>query len=226
MDDRIMERLNGACSEGYRWLKRQPNVTVAWNTCKRGDWMLWILLGVSIFGTSDVDKRRFVLSLVEKIGPYISNKDEQGIFQALVEMYWRKELVDLDVYEVEEYTYRDEFHNASQLLFILRTSARYVNPDALLIEPFNFDGVNERDLNAAMDRAEAAEKECARLRVKLAQKPLPSWLIDIAGFAALMFLTCLLLHFLKQDIERQIGACPCLKKAVEEMDDATRRLQR
>ena len=147
MDDRIMERLSGACSGGYRWLKRQPNFTVAWNTCKRGDWMLWILLGVSIFGTSDVDKRRFVLSLVEKIGPYISNKDEQGIFQAFVEMYWRKELGDLDKYDAGEYAYRDEFSNAPQLLYTLSASARYGNLDALLLESFQFfDGVKERDV--------------------------------------------------------------------------------
>ena len=33
----------GACSEAVAWAKTQPSFAVAWKTCKRGDWMLWLL---------------------------------------------------------------------------------------------------------------------------------------------------------------------------------------
>jgi hypothetical protein len=33
----------GACREGLKWLKNQADFSSAWKTCKRGDWMLWLL---------------------------------------------------------------------------------------------------------------------------------------------------------------------------------------
>lgn len=32
-----------ACSEARRWALNQPNAETAWKTCRRGDWMLWLL---------------------------------------------------------------------------------------------------------------------------------------------------------------------------------------
>ena len=32
-----------ACSEAVQWFADQPNRIVAWKTCPRGDWMLWLL---------------------------------------------------------------------------------------------------------------------------------------------------------------------------------------
>jgi hypothetical protein len=34
---------NRACEDAVRWCETQPNIKAAWNDCKRGDWMLWLL---------------------------------------------------------------------------------------------------------------------------------------------------------------------------------------
>ena len=31
------------CNEAVEWLKEQSSMKVAWETCERGDWMLWLL---------------------------------------------------------------------------------------------------------------------------------------------------------------------------------------
>jgi hypothetical protein len=39
----------GACKEAVEWAKSQPSFAEAWETCERGDWMLWlagIMIGV------------------------------------------------------------------------------------------------------------------------------------------------------------------------------------
>ena len=33
----------GACQEAVEWAKQFNNIQEAWNNCKRGDWMLWLL---------------------------------------------------------------------------------------------------------------------------------------------------------------------------------------
>ena len=37
----LLETL-GACDEAVRWAATQPSHNRAWETCERGDWMLWI----------------------------------------------------------------------------------------------------------------------------------------------------------------------------------------
>ena len=32
-----------ACNEALEWLRGQPDPETAWNTCPRGDWMLWLI---------------------------------------------------------------------------------------------------------------------------------------------------------------------------------------
>lgn len=32
----------GACDEAIMWANSQPDFATAWQTCERGDWMLWI----------------------------------------------------------------------------------------------------------------------------------------------------------------------------------------
>lgn len=32
-----------ACSDAREWAEQQPDAQTAWNTCERGDWMLWLL---------------------------------------------------------------------------------------------------------------------------------------------------------------------------------------
>ena len=32
-----------ACSDAVKWARKQPSAAVAWKTCKRGDWMLWLI---------------------------------------------------------------------------------------------------------------------------------------------------------------------------------------
>ena len=34
----------GACEDAVAWAKTQPSFAVAWKTCKRGDWMLWLIV--------------------------------------------------------------------------------------------------------------------------------------------------------------------------------------
>lgn len=36
-------RALGACPEAVEWLASQPSAAAAWRTCKRGDWMLWLI---------------------------------------------------------------------------------------------------------------------------------------------------------------------------------------
>ena len=36
-------RKKGACQEALSWLETQPNWQIAWDTCDRGDWMLWLI---------------------------------------------------------------------------------------------------------------------------------------------------------------------------------------
>ena len=45
MDQQHIDKLKSlrACSEAVAWFEQQPNITTAWNTCARGDWMLWLL---------------------------------------------------------------------------------------------------------------------------------------------------------------------------------------
>jgi hypothetical protein len=33
----------GACKEAVEWAKTQPDFATAWDTCQRGDWMIWLL---------------------------------------------------------------------------------------------------------------------------------------------------------------------------------------
>jgi len=35
------------CNEAMEWLKEKPSIKVAWETCERGDWMLWLLGNLS-----------------------------------------------------------------------------------------------------------------------------------------------------------------------------------
>jgi len=37
-----LEKLN-ACSDAIKWVSEQKNQQQAWDDCKRGDWMLWLL---------------------------------------------------------------------------------------------------------------------------------------------------------------------------------------
>ncbi len=39
--DKVAE-LN-ACQDAVTWLQTQPDAETAWQKCKRGDWMLWLL---------------------------------------------------------------------------------------------------------------------------------------------------------------------------------------
>src|ERR1017187_4872991 len=45
MDQQHIDELKSlrACSEAVAWFEQQPNITTAWKTCDRGDWMLWLL---------------------------------------------------------------------------------------------------------------------------------------------------------------------------------------
>ena len=45
-----------ACDEGLRWLRKQESFQQAWNKCKRGDWMKW-LVGRS--GSSELYNKLF-----------------------------------------------------------------------------------------------------------------------------------------------------------------------
>src|ERR1017187_4806755 len=45
MDQQHIDELKSlrACSEAVAWFEQQTNITTAWKTCARGDWMLWLL---------------------------------------------------------------------------------------------------------------------------------------------------------------------------------------
>ena len=45
-----------ACPEAVEWAKNYPDFKSAWNTCHRGDWMLWIAQKLN------VDKRKLTLA--------------------------------------------------------------------------------------------------------------------------------------------------------------------
>ena len=69
-----------------------------------------------------------------------------------------------------------------------------------------------RDDLSAMDRAEAAEKECERLRTELARKPRPEWHFVVGAFGVLLVGMVAMILWLKLYIDREIKACPCLEK--------------
>jgi hypothetical protein len=50
-----LEKLN-ACSSALRWVSEQKNQQQAWDDCKRGDWMLWLLGKLS--GEPESKKRK------------------------------------------------------------------------------------------------------------------------------------------------------------------------
>ncbi|MCZ2079909.1 MAG: hypothetical protein LC130_33490, partial [Bryobacterales bacterium] len=31
------------CDDAVTWLENQPDIETAWETCERGDWMIWAL---------------------------------------------------------------------------------------------------------------------------------------------------------------------------------------
>ena len=45
MDKEMLEMLSreGACQEAVAWTATQPDRQTAWDSCDRGDWMLWLL---------------------------------------------------------------------------------------------------------------------------------------------------------------------------------------
>ena len=45
MNTKIMDGLKalGACPEALRWAEKQKGPGLAWKSCARGDWMLWLL---------------------------------------------------------------------------------------------------------------------------------------------------------------------------------------
>jgi hypothetical protein len=58
-----LEKLN-ACSSALRWVSEQKNQQQAWDDCKRGDWMLWLLGRLS--GEPESNKRqKLVLTACE-----------------------------------------------------------------------------------------------------------------------------------------------------------------
>ena len=44
---KTLERLR-ACNDAIAWIRSQDNIKTAWNTCHRGDWMLWLASRLSI----------------------------------------------------------------------------------------------------------------------------------------------------------------------------------
>jgi len=53
--DDLLTRL-GACSDAVAWARTQPDAETAWDTCDRGDWMLW--LAGRLAGEPGSDARR------------------------------------------------------------------------------------------------------------------------------------------------------------------------
>ena len=45
MKDTVIKKLNKmlACKEAVKWAKEQPNKQAAWDSCERGEWLLWLL---------------------------------------------------------------------------------------------------------------------------------------------------------------------------------------
>ena len=58
MKKSVITKLNkmAPCRESIEWAKNQPNKQAAWDTCERGDWMLWLLGGLS--GPPGSEKRK------------------------------------------------------------------------------------------------------------------------------------------------------------------------
>jgi len=58
MKKSVITKLNkmAPCREAIEWAKNQPNKQAAWDQCERGDWMLWLLGGLS--GPSGSEKRK------------------------------------------------------------------------------------------------------------------------------------------------------------------------
>lgn len=69
-----------------------------------------------------------------------------------------------------------------------------------------------RDDLSHIDRAEAAEKECDRLKKELARKPWPEWAPSVVAFVVLLVGMLAMILWLKVSIDRDIKACPCMKK--------------
>jgi len=44
----------GACGQAMEWSRTQPSLAIAWQSCRRGDWMLWLL------GRCGADRRLLV----------------------------------------------------------------------------------------------------------------------------------------------------------------------
>ena len=51
----------GACNDAVKWARSQKSAQSAWDTCKRGDWMLW-LLGKLAGKPGEAKRRKLVLA--------------------------------------------------------------------------------------------------------------------------------------------------------------------
>ena len=70
----------GACGEAVEWAKTQPSLKTAWNTCERGDWMLWLAARIG------VDRRAIVLAAcdcAELSAPHWRERDKLACVWAL-----------------------------------------------------------------------------------------------------------------------------------------------
>ena len=56
--DSVLRKL-GACESGANWADSQPNYREAWQSCERGDWMLWIAK------RKNVDVKKLTMAKVE-----------------------------------------------------------------------------------------------------------------------------------------------------------------
>jgi len=50
-----------ACKEAVAWVRAQPNKQAAWDSCERGDWMLWYCARVS-GGPASHSRKRVILA--------------------------------------------------------------------------------------------------------------------------------------------------------------------
>ena len=57
----------GACQPALEWCRDQPDQQTAWNKCKRGDWMIWLLSRLSL-GPRSKSRRTLVIIVIIACG--------------------------------------------------------------------------------------------------------------------------------------------------------------
>ena len=110
-----------ACDEAIDWIKTQPDWATAWNTCVRGEWMLW-LLGRLSKGPESKSRKLLVLTSCECVRlslKYVTKGEDSPLIAIKTAEKWARGLATLQ-----------EVKKAAASAYVATADAAYAVDDA------------------------------------------------------------------------------------------------